>query len=74
MLKELSDKYGEEKVKTALTKLIEAVNDDDTPAEWAKDELTKAIDKKITDGTKPKMFATRQEVAIMINRSLEEKK
>ena len=54
--------------------MIEAVNDDDTPAEWAKDELTKAIDKKITDGTKPKMFATRQEIAIMINRSLEEKK
>ena len=54
--------------------MIEAVNDDDTPAEWTKDELTKAIDKKITDGTKSKMFATRQEVAIMINRSLEEKK
>ena len=54
--------------------MIEAVNDDDTPAEWAKDELTKAIDKKITEGTKPKMFATRQEIAIMINRRLEEKK
>ena len=74
MLKELSDKYGDENVKNALTRLIEAVNNSDTPDEWAKEELTQAIEKKITDGTKPKMFATRQEVAIMINRSLEEKK
>lgn len=50
------------------------LNAGDVPDEWAKEELTQAIEKKITDGTKPKMFATRQEVAIMINRSLEEKK
>lgn len=74
MLKELSDKYGEENVKKALTRLVETVNAGDVPDEWAKEELTQAIEKKITDGTKPKMFATRQEVAIMINRSLEEKK
>lgn len=74
MLKELSDKYGEENVKKALTRLVETVNAGDVPDEWAKEELTQAIEKKITDGTKPKMFVTRQEVAIMINRSLEEKK
>ncbi len=69
MLQKLIDKYGELKVETALIKLIESVNNDGKPSEWAENELQEAINNGITDGTNPKMFATRQEVAIMVNRS-----
>lgn len=70
MLEKLIEKYTEEVVEKALVKLIESVNDDGVASEWAKDELKEAIDNGITDGTRPKSFATRQEVAIMVNRVL----
>lgn len=69
-LKELFEKYGEENVKRALVKLIESVNDDGLPAGWAKEELDEAVKAGITDGNRPEMYATRQEVAIMVNRAL----
>lgn len=70
MLEKLIEKYTEEVVEKALVKLIESVNDDGVASEWAKNELKEAIDNGITDGTRPKSFATRQEVAIMVNRVL----
>ena len=71
MLQELIDKYGEEAVKKAFVKLIDSVNDDGLPAEWAESEYQEAVDKGITDGKRPEMYATRQEVAIMIKRATE---
>jgi len=41
-----------------------------TPSGWAEGELAKAIKAGITDGTRPRGFATRQEVAIMAHRTL----
>ena len=39
----------------------------DVPASaWAKDELARAIAAGITDGTRPRSFATRQEAAAMV--------
>lgn len=69
MLEKLIDKYGEKQVEDAFVKLIESINDDGKPAQWAENELQQAIDNGITDGTRPEMFATRQEVAIMVNRA-----
>ena len=37
--------------------------------DWAKKELGEAITKKITDGSRPKAYATREEVAIMVKRN-----
>ena len=73
MLQELCEKYGENKVKTALIKVIEAVNDDGEPAKWAKEELQEAVEMGITDGKNPEMYATRQEVAIMCKRIKKDK-
>jgi hypothetical protein len=36
---------------------------------WAKDELNAAIMAKVTDGTAPQGFATREQVAVMIVRA-----
>ena len=70
MLQKLIDKYSEEAVEKALVKLIESVNDDGKESEWAEKEFQEAKDLKITDGTNPEMFATRQEVAIMVKRAI----
>ena len=37
---------------------------------WARDGLTQAAAKGITDGTRPQSFATRQEVALMVNAAI----
>lgn len=39
-------------------------------SKWAKDEINKAKELGITDGTEPKSFATREQVAAMIVRAL----
>ena len=70
MIQKLIDKYTEEAVEKALVKLIESVNDDGKEAKWATEEFEEAKKLEITDGTNPEMFATRQEVAIMIKRGL----
>lgn len=70
MLQELCEKYGEENVRKALVKLIETVNDDGLPAGWAEDELKKAKELGITDGSNPEMFTTRQETVAMIVRAI----
>lgn len=47
---------------------------DKLPAsDWAKDGLEKAKAAGITDGTRPRGFATREEVAIMVRKALEGK-
>lgn len=70
MIQELIDAYGEEKVKNALITLIDACNPEATCSEWAKNELEEAKNLGITDGSKPKMFATREQVAVMIKRGI----
>lgn len=70
MIQKLIDKYTEEVVEKALVKLIETVNDDGKEAKWATEEFEEAKKLEITDGTNPEMFATRQEVAIMVKRSM----
>lgn len=69
MLTELISKYGEEKVRNALEKMIESLNSDNTPSNWAKEEYNEAVELKITDGTRPRMYATREETVIMIKRA-----
>lgn len=70
MIQRLIDKYTEESVEKALEVLIQSVNDDGKEAEWATKEFKEAKDLKITDGSNPEMFATRQEVAIMVKRAV----
>ena len=41
-----------------------------TISDWAKEPVRQAVEKGITDGTSPQGFATRQEVAAMINAAL----
>lgn len=43
------------------------------PSDWAKDGLEKAKASGITDGTRPRGWATREEVAIMVRKALEGK-
>ena len=74
MLNEFISKYGKEKVKEGLDILFKSVSDDGKPAEWAEKEFEEAKKNKITDGTKPEMFATRQEVAIMVKRAMIDQK
>lgn len=73
MLNDLIEKYGEEAVRKSFVKLIESVNDDGKESEWATKEFDEAKDMNITDGTNPEMFATRQEVAIMVKRAVKDK-
>lgn len=39
-------------------------------SDWAKDEIDEAVELKITDGTRPMDFATRQEVMLMAKRAV----
>ena len=70
MLDKLIGKYGADSVEKALVRLIETVNDDGKEAEWATEEYDEAKELGITDGSNPEMYATRQEVAIMIKRAV----
>lgn len=70
VIKRLIDEYGEEAVEKGLRKMIESANDDGLPAGWAIEELDEAQELGITDGTRPEMYATRQETAIMVKRAL----
>lgn len=72
MLEELINKYGKEKVKNALDKMVQSLNSDNNPSNWAKEEYQEAIKLNITDGTRPKMYSTREETAIMIKRAFEQ--
>jgi lysozyme len=50
--------------------VLDVLNGNDTnPDDWAKAEMREAIDLGITDGTRPKGYATRQEAAIMVLRA-----
>ena len=40
--------------------------DNDKPSAWAEEAMEWAISKKITDGTRPKDTATREEVWVML--------
>lgn len=41
------------------------------PSDWARDQLSSAVAAGITDGKRPRSFATREEVAIMVRKALE---
>lgn len=43
------------------------------PSDWARDQLSAAVAAGITDGKRPRSFATREEVAIMVRKALEGK-
>ena len=42
--------------------------------DWAEKELKEAMDAGITDGTRPRMFCSRMEAAIMCKRAVEDDK
>lgn len=42
---------------------------DTKPSGWAEDELTEAVEAGITDGSRPRGYATREEAAIMVMRA-----
>ena len=44
---------------------------DTEPSGWAADELAEAVEAGITDGSRPKGYATREEAAIMVKRASE---
>lgn len=41
------------------------------PSDWARDQLAAAVAAGITDGKRPRSFATREEVAIMVRKTME---
>lgn len=51
---------------------VQKINND-IPSSWAKDSWNWGIENKITDGTNPKEYATREEIITMIKRSKEVK-
>ena len=70
MLDKFVEKYTAEVVEKGLDILFSSVSDDGLPSKWAEDEFNEAKKLGITDGTNPKMFATREEVAIMVKRAV----
>lgn len=61
------DDMTDEQVRKIVREMLDGV--DTTPDDWAKAEMREAIDLGITDGTRPKGYATRQEAAIMVLRA-----
>lgn len=69
------DKLLTETRRQAKEEAIEAVKQllvgaDTQPSGWAKQELEEAVADGITDGARPQGYATRQEVAVMVLRSM----
>lgn len=65
MIKGLCDKYGEDTIEKAISRLVETYIDDGEPAPWAVKEVEEAKQLGLTDGSRPEMYATRQEVMMM---------
>jgi len=61
----------EDMTEQEVRKIVQDVlnGNDTTPDDWAKAELREAVDLGITDGTRQKGYATRQEAAIMVLRA-----
>ena len=62
MTREELEALVDERVKKAL------VGTDTTVSDWAKEELQQAKAHGITDATRPRGYATREEAAIMVER------
>ena len=62
MTREELEALVDERVKKAL------VGADSTASDWAREELQRAKEHGITDGTRPRGYATREEAAIMVER------
>lgn len=62
MTREELEALVDERVKKAL------VGTDTTVSDWAREELQRAKDHGITDATRPRGYATREEAAIMVER------
>ena len=67
ILREGEDDMTDEQVRKIVREMLNG--NDTTPDDWAKAELREAVDLGITDGTRPKGYATRQEAAIMVLRA-----
>ena len=67
------DMLTEEKIRAIVREEIKAVEAEraaQPPSPWAKELLEEAKRKGITDGTRPRSFATREEVALMVNKAV----
>lgn len=69
MLNRLVDKYGENNIEKAISRLTETYIDDGEPAPWAAREVAEAKELGLTDASRPEMFTTRQETIIMCLRT-----
>lgn len=67
ILREGDGDMTDEQVRKIVHEILDGK--DTTPDDWAKSEMREAIDLGITDGTRPKGYATRQEAAIMVLRA-----
>lgn len=78
MITRLTDKYGVENIEKAISRLTDTFIDDGEPSGWAVKEIEEAKELGLTDATRPEMYATRQEVSMMVLRgykkALENKK
>ena len=68
MIAELINKYGNQVVLEALSRLCEVYKNREEISEWAEDTVKQAIVDGITDGSRMGDFATREEVVTMITR------
>lgn len=69
MLNRLVDKYGENNLEKAISRLTDTYIDDGNPAPWAIKEVEEAKELGLTDASRPEMFTTRQETMIMCLRT-----
>ena len=67
MIESEEDDMTDEQVRKIVREILDGK--DTKPDDWAAAEMREAIDLGITDGTRPKGYATRQEAAIMVLRS-----
>lgn len=69
MITRLCDKYGEDVIEKAISRLADTYIDDGQPAPWAYKEVEEAKQLGLTDASRPEMFTTRQEAMIMCLRT-----
>lgn len=83
IVSEVNKRIGQEEIDMTKDEVIKLIDERiaaklkgvaTEPSSWAKDELAEAVEMGITDGQRPRGYATREEAAIMVLRSKEGEK
>lgn len=83
IVSEINKRIGQEEINMTKDEVIKLIDEriktvlkgeNTEPSNWAKEELAEAVEMGITDGQRPRGYATREEAAIMVLRSKEGEK